>query len=233
MFKKAIIAGAILASIGVTHAFAAPVAPTADLKVIGTISPNACTIKLGDAGTVNYGPMSKDYIETNLTDVTTAWKAAAVPISLAITCDSPIKISIGLADKRSGTASPVDTGDAYGYGLSVDPIQNKKIGQYRVDFSAVTISPDASAPVAPGALFVRPMFSATPFAAATVGLQQTNFSPSNDLSFTAVAAGLTPGPIKVVTGNLNVVSYFNKDILTNLNDTVTIDGLSTFTVNYI
>ncbi|MEB0047319.1 MULTISPECIES: DUF1120 domain-containing protein [unclassified Pseudomonas] len=89
-----------LASLMLTSAGSVSAASTADLRVIGSVIPSACTPLFAGGGVVDYGHIPAGSLSATLH---TALQTRNV--SYSIICDAPIPIGISWVDDRLGSAS--------------------------------------------------------------------------------------------------------------------------------
>lgn len=107
--KKTVLAMVVMAAAG--HAMAAD---SVDVKVIGTITPAACTPVLSGGGTVDYGT-----IKANTLSPTAYTVLDEKTLDLSITCDSPVKVAMKAINGRPDTAAGVTEGTG---GFAVSPV---------------------------------------------------------------------------------------------------------------
>ncbi|AFQ50026.1 DUF1120 domain-containing protein [Burkholderia cepacia] len=116
MHRKHLLAPSLLASALLLSAGQALAG--ADLSVSGRIQPGACSLALGNGGTIDLGTISpKDLKE----DEATVFDQHE--ISLGIHCQAPTKVAFRALDNRAGTAL-----DGYWFGLGASG--GKSVGRY-------------------------------------------------------------------------------------------------------
>ncbi|MDI3270806.1 DUF1120 domain-containing protein [Pseudomonas sp. AL03] len=208
--KKALL-GSLLA-LSATSAFAVD---TADLRVIGTIAPTACTPTFGSGATVDYGNIPTASLSaTNLTLL------AAHTIAYTISCDAPISIATSWSDNRAGTAY-LGAVDAFGLGLQ----DAAKIGYYRI----TQIVGGATADGAPVDIIQKNN-------AASAWVLSTDPRQTNDgvrMYSYAPTGTLVPGSYTNFSGVLSVVARIAPTSTLDLSSSITLDGLSTISVRYL
>jgi hypothetical protein len=217
MFPKKVILGtALLLSAG------SVLANTADLRVIGTIAPPACTPTFAGGGVVDYSN-----IAPNTLGPTTETALMPRNIAYTISCDSPIPIAASWSDARSGTAVSGDTAAAGGiYDFGLNSHNSVNIGRYTVthltgatgDGNVVHMLWRTNS----GSAWVSPSTGASPPAAHN-GWQ---------LSFTQTG-GTVPRAYTTYAGTLQVQGYITPRNRLNLSTEATLDGLTTMTVSYL
>jgi hypothetical protein len=209
-FPKKMMLGSVLL-LGATSVLA----NTADLRVIGTIAPSACTPVFAGGAVVDYG-----VIPPATLGQTTGTTLAAHDVGYTITCNAPIAISTTWSDARAGTA---DLPGLNSFGLGAHNGVN--IGRYSLTNIAAGTTGDGN----PVSLIQRNT-------AGSGWVQPTNGFISNDgireYSYAAVSS-LVPGAYSVYSGTIRVTAYITPTQNLDMSTTVTLDGLSTMTVNYI
>jgi len=210
-FSRKVMLGSVLL-LGASNVFA----DTADLRVIGTIAPPACTPVFAGGATVDYG-----VIPNNSLSLTAPTALAARDIGYTITCNAPIPVSTTWSDSRAGT---VTTPSINLFGLGTHNGVN--IGNYRTVQVVAGTTADGSA--------VTLIQRANPTAAWTAGVNTINVGSNGltEVSYAPVGT-VVPGSYKVYAGTLRVTATI--DPLQNLDTSteVVLDGLSTMTVKYL
>lgn len=92
-----------LAASAVFSASSSIAADSVDLKVIGTITPVACTPTLSGGGTVDYGTIKADTLKAD--DYTVLPMRT---LDFSITCDGNAKVAVSAISGRPGTALGAD-----------------------------------------------------------------------------------------------------------------------------
>jgi hypothetical protein len=209
-FSKKMMLGTVLA-LSATSVLA----DTADLRVIGTIAPSACTPVFAGGAVVDYG-----VIPPATLGQTTGTTLAAHDVGYTITCNAPIAISTTWSDARAGTA---DVPGVNSFGLGAHNGVN--IGRYSIASLATGATADGN-PVSliqqnnPGGAWVQ---SGTGIVSSD-GVRQYSYAP---------VGTLVPGAYSTYTGTIRVIAYITPTQNLDMSTTVTLDGLSTMTVNYI
>ncbi|MGV8889716.1 MAG: DUF1120 domain-containing protein [Pseudomonas sp.] len=208
--KKALLGSLLLLS--ATSAFAVD---TADLRVIGTIAPTACSPAFGSGATVDYGN-----IPTASLSATQLTPLADHTISYTITCDAPISIATSWSDNRAGTSSLSNIA-AFGLGLQ----GAAKIGYYTIAQVAGSATGDG-VPVD----IIQKNTAASSWVLATTA-QQTN--DSIRMYSYAPTGTLVPGSYTNFSGTLMVTAKIAPTSTLDLSNSITLDGLSTISVRYL
>ncbi|HCR1551609.1 TPA: DUF1120 domain-containing protein [Pseudomonas aeruginosa] len=133
-----------LAVAGMAAAFGAQ-AQSIDVRVIGTITPPACTPSLAGGGVVDYGRIpSEDLSSTSPTAL------AVKSLAFTINCEAPTRVAVRVTDGRAssrvpGIAASIEDGlgDEQAYGLGV--AGGKNIGVYGIQFQSGSITLDGEA----------------------------------------------------------------------------------------
>ena len=195
-------------------------ANTADLRVIGTIAPSACTPVFNGGATVDYGIIPNTSLSS--TEQTTL---APKDIGYTITCNGPVPIYTSWSDGRSGTAVPggADVRDNFGLGTH----GGANIGRYTIRNIATASTGDGN----PVRVIQRNTSTQGWFAASPDGGEVTAGGTRN-YSFAPVGT-LVPGAYTVFVGSLRVTPTIAATSTLNMSTEVVLDGLSTMTVNYL
>jgi len=224
MFKKAMIAGAVvLASVGANAA-------SANLSVTGTITPEACAVTLGNGGVVDYGALSavtvKAYPATGSTNL--VYTAPTKTISLDVTCSAPTAVALNWTDNRAASKIAVDANDVSRFGLGTQGSTN--IGNYLIGFGSLQYkATSAGTLTGPAGYLTR--------AKNTTGAWTTTTSVlvnlANAMGFKQAAADTAPPAIAQIAGNLIVYGEFSKSLVDAATSAITLNGSSTVNVEYI
>ncbi len=113
LLVPSLLASALLLSAG--HALAGT-----DLSVSGRIQPGACSLTLGNGGTVDMGTISRKDLKEAKETAFLWWNHE---ISLGIHCQAPTKVAFRALDNRAGTSN-----NGYGFGLGAS--RGKNVGHY-------------------------------------------------------------------------------------------------------
>ena len=210
-FSRKVMLGSVLL-LGASNVFA----DTADLRVIGTIAPPACTPVFAGGATVDYGVIPNSTLN-RAADTT----LAGHDVNYTITCNAPIPIFTTWTDARAGT---VTTPNAVRFGLGTHNGVN--IGRYGISFIVAGTTADGG----PVSLLQR----ANPTANWTAGVNtiQVNNDGLRANSFAPVGT-LVPGAYSTYAGTIRVTAIIDPLQNLDLSTDVTLDGLSTMTVNYL
>ena len=213
-FAKKLVLGSLIATAS-AMSFAAP---TAELRVIGTIIPGACTPTFGGTGTVDFGNIASTSLNTAAQTV-----LASKSTTLTVTCDAPTKFSIESTDNRSTSvvadAKPsVTLDESHHYGLGRGAAGNfiLKTSNEVGDGAAITrlVSSNSSATweLDTGEKGVKPS-----------AVHRIAFAPSGVL---------VPAPFSSVTMDVEVAPAIVKSADLDLSAEIIFDGSATFTVHY-
>ncbi|OXR28520.1 hypothetical protein PSUM_26410 [Pseudomonas umsongensis] len=204
--KKYLAALSATALIGIApYALAAP---STDLTVIGTITPNACTPTLSGGGVVDHKTISsKDLNQdkvTNLPDKT---------LKLSVSCDSAIAFRLKPIDNRigSGTGS-----NMFGLGYING---NQKLGSVDV---LITY------PMADGVL-VQPLESQNN---GDTWFRSMYMAPASITAFASTGGPDTPIAIKDLVTDLQILTQIARADSLDLTNDVALDGSITLEVAY-
>lgn len=196
-------------------------AATAELKLIGTITPAACVPNFAGGGTINYGNIPAGSlnatVQTDLPIKTT---------TISVVCDAPTKFALRSLDERATTV--VDTLTVSSatvsqkFGLGAAP-NGANIGAYAIQLTGGTSDRGA----------VPRMFSANDGATwATWGGLVRN----NATTLMAWGDGVTPNVPAAhtsLTADISVVAAIDRASNLPLANEIDIDGVATFEVVYL
>ncbi|ATX62866.1 DUF1120 domain-containing protein [Yersinia hibernica] len=190
--KKQLIGLTVLSSLvlAMTAAHAAP--PTAELKVVGTLTVPSCTVNSPDEGVYDFGKLSSSLVKsgtgtTTLTAQTKTW---------TVTCDADTYLNFIPVDNRAATSSVVATTN---FGLGAVNTTGK-IGYYTAVIKNGLVDNKASN------LFTSTSstFAATTTANLTTG-QRTGWSSAANTQSTGkvFSADITISPVLAGTTTMN------------------------------
>nr|WP_237391286.1 DUF1120 domain-containing protein [Cedecea sulfonylureivorans] len=210
-------------------------AESVDVKVIGTITPAACTPTLSGGGTIDYGAIKANTVQTD--DYTVLEDKS---VSMSIACEAPTKVSISAVNGRPGTAAGASTPDTsdmgapppvriYGsnwvVGLGTD--SDKNIGGYALYLTSLTTDGAAA----------HCVYRNTDWAAGTWGDSSScsiyaNANIGRSLSW-GNAESNAPVSFTNATAEVHAKAYLNKGSELDLSHDIQLDGLSTIELTYL
>lgn len=212
-------------------------AESVDVRVIGTITPAACTPVLSGGGTIDYGSIHPTSLSS------TAYTVLPVKsVDFAITCDAPAKIAVKAMNGRVGTAAGVNdtvNGAIAPSGVTLFGITNAavvglgldgaaKIGGYAVQITPSTYSADGTA--------VDGIYRNNPTDAAwglsVSGNIYAGGAFNRQISW-ANSGTTVPTAFTSIAGKLAVQAYLNHASELDLTKPVTLDGLTTIELVYL
>ncbi|MBV6692647.1 DUF1120 domain-containing protein [Serratia quinivorans] len=235
--KKTLLASALAAG-AVVCASSAFAADSVDLKVIGTITPVACTPTLSGGGTVDYGTIKADTLKAD--DYTVLPEKS---LDFSITCDGKAKVAVnafsGRMDSTVGDAEATNgastipagitllgkdtTVQAFGLGLD----GTKKIGGYRMRFNnanakADGVAVDTISRAGPTGTWIA-------IAEKTANLvSKSSWQPS-----WAATGTVTPVAFKTLATTVEVQAFINKASELDITKPIQLDGLATLELIYL
>ncbi|QJC81474.1 DUF1120 domain-containing protein [Pseudomonas umsongensis] len=204
--KKYLAALSATALIGIApYALAAP---STDLTVIGTITPNACTPTLSGGGVVDHKTISSNDLNqdksTNLPDKT---------LQLSVSCGSAIAFRLKPIDNRIGSGIG---SNLFGLGYING---NQKLGSVDVQIRA---------PLADG-VPVQPLQSNDD---GNTWFQSAFLAPSTLAAFRSTGGPYTPIAIKELITDLRIYTQIARADSLDLTNDVALDGSITLEVEY-
>jgi len=195
-------------------------ATTADVKLIGTITPASCVPAFVGGNTIDYGHIASSSLnataQTMLPEQTTKF---------SVTCDAPVKFAFSLVDERAATSvttlNTISGYDAtYKFGLGAAD-NGAKIGTYSLQISSETADSGAT----------QRLFSVDGGATwATFGGGLRN---NSIIGFAASSSATVPSPHKSIAVDVRVVAAIDKSANLPLTTDIKIDGLTTIEVKYL
>ncbi|KFC76668.1 DUF1120 domain-containing protein [Buttiauxella agrestis] len=218
--------------------YSAMAADTADVHVIGSISPAACTPTISGGGTIDYGNIKASSLKADdytVLDVKT--------LDIAITCSAPTVVGIHAINGRPNTLagggqssvtgqsqqSPVvllGMPTTYAVGLGLDG--STPIGGYagKLDTSSVLLDG-----VAVEGLNATSTDGSGTWSKYSKGVLYTPFG--FDLFSWGASGSSVPVAFTNMTGKLSVQAYINKSSELQLSKTINLDGLTTIELVYL
>ncbi|CAI1738307.1 MULTISPECIES: DUF1120 domain-containing protein [Serratia] len=235
--KKTLLA-TLLAAGAVVCASSAFATDSVDLKVIGTITPVACTPTLSGGGTVDYGTIKADTLKAD--DYTVL---PLKSLDFSITCDGNAKVAVKAFSGRMGTTvgddestsgassipagitllgrdSTINTVQAFGLGLN----GTKKIGGYAMRIAVAGAKADG----------VEVDSIARNFGSVWAKPGTNIISAKSDRNITWATTGtLTPVAFKTLASSLDVQAFINKASELDITKPIQLDGLATLELIYL
>ena len=228
--KKTVCALAVLATLSLPA-----LAESIDVRVIGTITPSACTPNLSGGGTVDYGAIKPETLSAD--DYTVL---AEKQLDFSITCDAPTKVALKAINGRIGSLAGATEG-AGGYGVAPvalltddKPVSGglgldgeSKVGGYAVAMKPHTVQADGV-----DVDSIRSSDQGQEWKASPAGILSGNAWDSLWNSWSATGTK-TPVAFESLTGKLAVQAYINKVSELDLTKPVPLDGLTTIELVYL
>ncbi|MNN00452.1 hypothetical protein D3C81_1130430 [compost metagenome] len=215
-------------------------ADSVDLKVIGTITPVACTPTLSGGGTVDYGTIKADTLKAD--DYTVL---PLKSLDFSITCDGNAKVAVkafsgrlgstvGDAEATNGAATipagitifGLDTNIANvgAFGLGLDG--TNKIGGYALALGNADTKADG--------VVVDIISRPGPTGAWVKTTNGTWLASKSFREISSAAAGtLTPVAFKTLASTVRVQAYLNKASELDITKPIQLDGLATLELIYL
>ncbi|HCM9499884.1 DUF1120 domain-containing protein (plasmid) [Enterobacter asburiae] len=229
--QKSITAIAVLAAISLPA-----MANSVDVRVVGTITPSACTPTVSGNGTFDYGTIKPDTLSD--TDFTVL---AEKTLDFSIACDAPTKVGFKVTSQRPGSAVAADgslqedptrpvplfglpAGNHGAFGLGLNG--SKGIGGYGLRLVPDTITADGAS--------VKLIAidgsnnTITPLGGAIDGGSAWNYTYSFATQTTSV-----PMTLSTLSAQLSTQAYINKKSELDLTKPVALDGLATIEMVYL
>ncbi|MEB0047321.1 MULTISPECIES: DUF1120 domain-containing protein [unclassified Pseudomonas] len=209
---------ALFATLMLASASSAFAASTADLKVIGTVIPGACTPVFAGGGVVDYGKISASDLSATATS-----NLQSRQIAYTITCDAPIVVGTSWVDNRLSSASLVNE---QVFGLGTQGVN--KIGFYTLR----TVPGQTLADGVVADSIVSDGLSGVWIPSATDANVITQGARNRIYSFAAPGT-LIPAAHTTYSGAVSVAASIAPTNTLDLATPITLDGLSTMEVRYL
>lgn len=141
LLKQLTLATALMAAVG-----AAAANDTANIKVIGRITPGSCELSLGNGGTFDYGQM-----DISTLNASTANDLGAKETDMSLTCSGAIQVGLHAIDNQAASVNITNgVGNTnqrdYYYGLGMASDGKTGLGAYKLDIEPASIQIDGAAP---------------------------------------------------------------------------------------
>lgn len=210
----------------------AALANSIDVKVVGTISPAACTPALAGGGTIDYGVIAASSLKGD-----TLNQLNKKQLDFSITCEAPTKIALRALNGRPNTAAgTTETGEFGGgvpdgisnelgqfvFGLGLDG--ESKVGGYTIALQDVSIDGKEAA-------HLTRIDGSDTWTRATEG-RALAWDRAFESSFT-LGDAIEPVAFTTLAGKLSVEAYLNKTSELDLSKPVKLDGLTTLELVYL
>lgn len=209
-------------------------AASVDVRVIGTITPAACTPILGGGGAIDYQTI--DPATLSATDYTVL---PVKSVAISITCEAPAKLAIRALNGRPGTVAgategvsgaakapavlfDVDNSAVVGLGLDGDD----KIGGYALRLAAGSLLDEVAVD----------NISRTDMGQWTTVGSPTLYSYSGverNVTWATAGGAATPLEFTTFSGVLEAQAYLNKRSELDLTKPITLDGMTTIELVYL
>lgn len=240
MSTRILKAAAVLATAAALQAHAqAQTAPTANLTVVGAITPSACSIMLENSGNASFGSFSADTVQK--------WTPLDGParysgleskqftnLGLTVNCDGPTKFALSFVDNKLSTvAGPAGQGYSFGLGTyQTGSGSSLNVGRYVVQYDQLIVSPLAGTAAARPAVTLLTTGAAgpgSPWQAAT-GNEAIYLPSGKSVAFNTLAGSTTPGALVSLTGSLRFAIEPLKSVIDSATAEVPLNGSATITL---
>ncbi|RZI70889.1 MAG: DUF1120 domain-containing protein [Pseudomonas sp.] len=226
MFKRSLIAGAVLSvSLG-AHAVGA------NISVTGTVTPDACTIALGNNGNVDYGTLTASVVRSYDLWFGTHYTLPNKDIAIEVNCPSATRVGLSVLDNRATTKENGLTRPGIKFGLGLSGTQ--PIGFYEIQTHSIQIGlTRGGTPNNAGSSLIRDM-SGGPW------IYQSSDVPSgylSQLSVTSFSTGTTRTaqltPITRLSGTLRISTKVSTRAIDGLVGNLSLAGATTIQMVYV
>jgi type 1 fimbria pilin len=218
-------------------AASAQAAPTADLTIIGRITPPSCNLELAGGGILNFGEHAFNSLAHDGT------KLDSKTIGLNITCNGKTRVGLHVVDNRASSkvlkaslninawgSNNATIGDPFIFGLGsvAGPDDTQiPIGGYMFGFKEGDVQADDSKATV--------LFSADKRAWSAEAIQRQFISPNYTYAFFlgSPGAGATPAAIASVAGSLTVTPTINRAAALPTSTAIDLNGSATISLVYL
>jgi len=222
LLKQLTLATALMAAVG-----AAAANDTADIKVIGRITPGACELSLGNGGTFDY-----DQMDISTLSAVAKNSLGAKDTDVSITCSGPVQAGLRAIDNQAASV-PAGTGwggsaagtGQFGLGTASD---GTMIGAYVMTLAAKSVQLDGAAASKGlrsqdnGKTWINDVYS-----------ESFNSGNKRILSWSNAAAPGVPAAFTTMTGTLGVSTVIQPTDNLPVGRAVDLNGQATLEVVYL
>ncbi|MCS3509242.1 DUF1120 domain-containing protein [Achromobacter sp. JUb104] len=193
-------------------------AQSIDVRVIGTITPAACTPTIAGGGVIDFGIIPAASLNTtSFTQLPTK----SVPFS--ISCDAPTYVAITAVDNRADSAVTNIIGTQQNYIFGLSKAANANIGGYVMELEQGSFTADGKS-----VLTVSSNDGGTTWGVSTYGRL-----PQGALRSWSLTSNGTPVAFTNLAGTFAVTAAINKAEELPLRDEIQLDGLATLEMVYL
>lgn len=190
-----------------------------ELHLQARFAPAACTPSLSNGGTVDFGKLSTNDLNSD--------KDTALParqLTLTVNCDGPTTFALRMQDNRQGSATGGNDETSYGLGLDA---QQQKIGRYYLIFNPAQVTADNLPQV------YRTDSTTAGTAWSSASTQPIPIGANSYLGFTATA-GSTSGPdaLATVSALLSLNAFIAPLQTLDRSSEINLDGSATLEIIY-
>ena len=225
MFKKALIASAMLVSI-----IGANAAETATFGVTGGSMPSSCSVALGNGGSYDFGTLTYPQLQAlgAYTGNLGSFYHFGVKInSISVTCGAATSVKLSFTDNKLGKATVVgDPSDEKRFGL-VDGAGTTSIGS--VDISLFDILVDGAAPTG----LLHAVNGTTAWSAVNGPWGNHYVTPGHTTGFIKTAAETVPSSFKTFTANMHTSLFAKKSYMDSAINAVVFNSSGVITLTYL
>ena len=221
MFKKVLIASALLASVVGANA------QSTGFGVIGTIAPATCTVSLSGGGTADYGTMTTAAVQARTVE-NGAYNLGVKGIGIAVNCTAPVALELAFVDNKAAQRLNFsDTYDTLRYGLG-NGSSSSVFGHYDLSLDQVLVDG-----VTPAVWLSAPTGTTTWATTVAGGAPAFYAQPGRAVGFDKVAGATVPASLTAITGSLVVVARVSKPIVDASTAAITLNGSGTISLQYL
>lgn len=220
MFKKALIAAAMLAAV------AGAQAQSANFGVTGTITPAACGITLSGGGVADYGALQTPTVKAYPV-VKSHYVFGSKVVAYSVTCSAATPLQMAFIDNKAAQKTALDANDPGRYGIG-DGTTTTAIGSYEVVFTSAVVDGTAAAG------YLSAPTGTTTWTNTASGTFASNVaSPGRAVGFKKLTADTAPTQLTTVAGNLSFNTYVLKSYVDASTAAITLNGSGTVTLQYL
>ena len=224
MFKKALIASAMLVSV-----ISANAAGSSSFLVSGTSNPGACNISLDSNSKADYGTYTPTQLKALPTYnwTTPGYHLGGKDVVLTVACSSATKAEVSFLDNKPGKAMPMDMYDSLRFGM-VDGSGNSPIGGFDIYLANILIDG-----VAPAGALIAATGTTNWSTTAPANLSAFFAFPNYSNGFIKTAGNTTPDSFTNMTLILRINAFLNKSYMDSATNSVNFNGGGVITIQYL
>jgi len=234
MYKRFLVAGLVLAAVGV-HA-EVTISGVSEFTVTGKIVKAPCALTLTGLGNVDFGTLSLAQVQAYQTSPNpTRYVSERKNLDLKVVCDGLSRVALEFLDNRAASVSGFPDTIRWGLGTYTKAGGNieQKIGSYNIHFmSNLTLKPTVNGVAVPAAqsMYVNGLPTDNATWAQPIGLEANYLPPGKTMGLSTTAGKLTPDAVSEIKMTLGFGLEILKDVIDEANSDIIFNGAGTVTL---